>query len=84
MTVSITDLLRIAITIQPRYVEHLLDSLAKIPHPINADLKYEEWQTTVEFPGYRSWLPDLYAMLANEGIKSARLRYYSAVSAQGN
>jgi hypothetical protein len=79
MTASIADLLRIAITIPPRDVEHLLDSLAQLPHPINADLKYEEWRTTVEFPGYRSWLPEVRAMLAGEGFRNARLHYKSAL-----
>jgi hypothetical protein len=79
MTESIADLLLVSIAIPPRDVEHLLDALAKLPYPINAGLKYEEWQTTVEFPAYRSWLPDIRAMLENRGFNAARLKYSPAV-----
>jgi hypothetical protein len=76
---QIGDLLRIAITIPPRDVERLLDSLANLQFPINPDLKYEEWQTTVEFPGYREWLPDLRGMLARDRFDDARLQHSPGV-----
>jgi hypothetical protein len=79
MTESIADLLLISIAIPPRDVEHLLDALAQLPYSINADLKYEEWQTTVEFPAYRSWLPHVRAMLASRGFNAARLKYSQPV-----
>ncbi len=79
MTESIADLLLISIAIPPRDVEHLLDALAQFPHPINAGLKYEEWQTTVEFPAYRSWLPAIRAMLESRGFNAARFKYTAAV-----
>jgi hypothetical protein len=75
MTESIADLLLISIAIPPRDVEHLLDALAGLPYSINAGLKYEEWQTIVEFPGYRSWLVDVRAMLKSLGFHAARLKY---------
>lgn len=81
MTETIADLLLISISIPPRDVEHVLDALARLPHAINADLKYAEWQTTVEFPAYRSWLPELRAMLARERFENARLSYSPAVDA---
>lgn len=79
MTASIADLLLISIAVPPRDVEHVLDSLARLPYPINADLKYEEWQTKIEFPAYRSWLPELRAMLARERFEDARLAYSAAL-----
>ena len=79
MTESIADLLLISIAIPPRDVEHLLDALARLPYSINADLKYEEWQTTVEFPAYRSWLPNVRGVLASRGFNAARLKYSQPV-----
>jgi hypothetical protein len=79
VTESIADLLLISIAIPPRDVEHLLDALAWLPYSINADLKYEEWQTTVEFPGYRSWLPHVRGVLENRGFKGAQLKYSQPV-----
>ena len=71
---AIDDLLLIAISIHPREVEHLLDSLAKLPHYINPTLKYAEWQTTVEFPAYREWLRDIHEILARDGHDTAKVQ----------
>jgi hypothetical protein len=79
MTESIADLLLISIAIAPRDVEHLLEALARLPYSINAGLKYEEWETTVEFPGYRSWLPHVRGMLESRGFHAARLKYSQPV-----
>jgi hypothetical protein len=81
MTECIADLLLISVTVSPRDVENVLDSLAGLPFPINADLKYEEWKTTVEFPAYRSSLEEVKAMLAAKGFDDAQVHFRPAFSA---
>ena len=76
---SIGDLLLIAISIPPRDVEHTLDSLAKLPRHINPTLKYSEWLTTIEFPAYREWLPDIHAVLAQNGHETATVQIFPPV-----
>jgi len=71
---AIDDLLLIAISIHPREVERLLDSLAELPHYINPILKYAEGRTTVEFPAYRAWLQDVYRILARDGHDEANVQ----------
>lgn len=71
---AISDLLLIAISIPPREVERLLDSLAKLPHYINPTLKYSEWNTTVEFPAYRAWLQDIEEVLLRDAHDQATLQ----------
>ncbi|MDQ1471545.1 MAG: hypothetical protein QOJ99_3025 [Bryobacterales bacterium] len=79
----ITELLSVTISVDPLEIEHLLDALAKLPHHINPNLRYEEWATHVEFPAWRSWLDDLEGTIAREGFDSARLSYRPAVVANG-
>ncbi|MDE3195370.1 MAG: hypothetical protein KGN84_03440 [Acidobacteriota bacterium] len=76
---SIGDLLLIAVSIPPSEVERVLDSLARLPHYINPTLKYSEWQTTIEFPAYRSWLPDVHEVLARDGHEHAAVRILPAI-----
>jgi hypothetical protein len=82
--VRITDLLSVTISVDPLEIERLLDALAKLPHHINPNLRYEEWATHVEFPAWRSWLNDLQETIARDGFHSARLSYRPAVVASGD
>ena len=79
----VTDLLSVSISVNPLDIEHLLDALAKLPHHINPNLRYEEWATHVEFPAWRSWLDDLNETIAREGFQSARLSYHPAIADSG-
>jgi hypothetical protein len=80
--VRISELLSITVTVPPREIERFLDALAQLPHHINPSLTYEPCQTHIEFPAWRSWLTDVYALLSREGFESARLRYRPAVPGQ--
>lgn len=75
----ITDLLSVTVSVPPREIERFLDALAKLPYSINPTLRYEEWQTHVEFPAWRGWLEDLHRVLASGGFEAARLRYTPVV-----
>jgi hypothetical protein len=81
--VRITELLSVTISVDPLEIEHLLDALAKLPHHINPNLRYEEWATHVDFPAWRSWLDDLQETIAGERFHSAQISYRPAVVADG-
>jgi hypothetical protein len=81
--VRITDLLTVTVSIPPREIERFLDALAQLPYSINPNLRYEEWQTHIQFPAWRVWLDDLHAVLAAGNFHSARLRYTPAVDGVG-
>jgi hypothetical protein len=78
---QITELSSVTISIAPRDIERLLDALAQLPHPINPDLRYEEWLTHVDFPAWNSWVDDLRQLLEKEGFHGARLRCRPAIDA---
>ena len=71
----ITDLVSVTLSIPPREIERLLDALSSLPYSINPSLRYEEWQTHIEFPAWRAWLDDLHGLIAQGGFDTARLRY---------
>ena len=81
------ELLAVRISIEPRWLEKLLDALAHLEFPISpqiyhqAALRYiyadghERWEptTTVEFPAYARWLPSLQGTLEQAALPGARL-----------
>ena len=76
------ELLAVRISVEPRLLEQLLDTLAQLEFPISpqiyhhAALRYEyddghercEPATTVEFPAYAGWLPTVQEVLAQAGL----------------
>lgn len=81
------ELLAVRISVEPRWLEKLLDTLAHLDFPISpqiyhqAALRYlyadggERWEptTTVEFPAYARWLPALRGTLDSAALPGVRL-----------
>ncbi|MBM3746117.1 MAG: hypothetical protein FJW34_09985 [Acidobacteria bacterium] len=79
------ELLAVRISVEPRLLEQLLDTLAQLEFPISpqiyhhAALHYEyadggerrEPTTTVEFPAYADWLPVVRQVLEQAGLPTA-------------
>ena len=79
------ELLAVRISVEPRLLEKLLDTLAQLEFPISpqiyhhAALRYvyadgrDRWEptTTVEFPAYAAWLPGLKQALKEGGFQAA-------------
>ncbi len=75
-------LLSISVSVEPRYLEELLDALAQLSFPINPQIYHDaatiycytdghqetEPATIVEFPAYESWLPEIRRVLAAYGF----------------
>jgi hypothetical protein len=74
------ELVSVSISVDPRYLEPLLEALASVDFPINpqiyhADVDAPASRTVVEFPAYANRLPQVQA--AVEGVSGA------AVSVKG-
>ena len=54
------ELVSVAISVDPRELEHLLEALAGIDFPINPQI-YHSDPTVVEFPAYAKGLPQVEA-----------------------
>jgi len=79
------ELLAVRISVEPRLLEKLLDTLARLEFPISpqiyhhAALRYvyadgrDRWEptTTVELPAYAGWLPALRQALEQGGFQAA-------------
>jgi len=78
------ELVSISVTVEPRDLEDLLESLATLDFPINPLIYHgavvvyvgrdgaerSEPSTMVEFPAYAGWLPKIRAALATCGFSS--------------
>ncbi len=75
-------LLSISVSVEPRYLEEVLDALAQLSFPINPQIYHDaatiycytdgrresEPTTIVEFPAYESWLPEIRHALTAYGF----------------
>ena len=76
------ELVSISIAVEPRLLEQLLESLAELPFPVNAQIYHDalvarvypdgrretEPATIVEFPAYAARLADIRGALATKGF----------------
>jgi hypothetical protein len=67
------DLVSVSISVEPRRLEALLESLAEAHFPINPQI-YHEAITIVEFPAYDGQLDDVRALLSAHGFDPGGLR----------
>lgn len=61
------ELILIRLTVEPRLLEDLLETLAELPFHINPQINHQVAHgqgTTVEFPAYESWTPQIDRALA--------------------
>ena len=66
-------LVSIRVTVEPRLLEDLLESLAAVSFPINPQI-YHGRPTVVEFPAYEPRLDELRGVLRRAGFEGAVLR----------
>jgi hypothetical protein len=67
------ELVSVRITVEPRFLEDLLETLAEIDFPINPQI-YHSRPTVVEFPAYRSRLNALQSNLQRAGFPAGTIR----------
>jgi len=73
-------LVSIRISVEPRLLEDLLESLAAVNFPINPQI-YHGRPTVVEFPAYESRLNELRQLLHQSGFDSAALEIHPMLDA---
>ena len=61
------ELVLVRVSIDPRQLEELLDSLAHLDFPVNPQI-YHTKPTLVEFPAYAPWLDSVYMRLTRDGF----------------
>lgn len=83
------ELVSVTISIEPRFLESLLEVLARLDFPINPQIYHQaatvyvypdgrevsEPATMVEFPAYAGRLPEIRQALARNGFDSGSLHY---------
>lgn len=62
------ELFQVRVSIDPRLLEELLDSLAHLDFPVNPQI-YHTKPTVVEFPAYAPWLDGVYMRLTIDGFE---------------
>jgi hypothetical protein len=67
------ELVSIRISVEPRLLEELLESLAAVSFPINPQI-YHGRPTVVEFPAYELRLDELRGVLHQSGFDNAAVR----------
>ena len=69
------ELVAVRITVDPRLLEELLDTLGQLPFPVNPEIRHhtgDHPDATVEFPAYENRLDEVRARLAGSGIPQHR------------
>src|SRR5271170_5374069 len=61
-------LVSVSVSVEPRRLEQLLDTLAQLEFPINPAIYHDRPATAVEFPAYESRLHGIRAMLESHGF----------------
>jgi hypothetical protein len=69
------ELITLRISVEPRLLEPLLETLAELDFPINPQLYHHPTDVVVEFPAYSSKLAQVRGALKSAGINANRLRF---------
>jgi len=72
LSTSEGDLVSVRISVDPRYLEDLLECLAEADFPINPQI-YHGRPTVVEFPAYEAQLASLRKMVVAAGFAAGTL-----------
>ena len=67
------ELVSVRVSVEPRLLEDLLESLAAVSFPINPQI-YHGRPTVVEFPAYELRLEELRLLLRQSGFENASIQ----------
>jgi len=67
------DLVSLRISVEPRLLEDLLETLARLDFPVNPQLYHGLGEVTVEFPAYSDRVAEVRAGLLDNGFNAAAL-----------
>ena len=64
------ELLSLAISVEPRLLEDLLETLAGLTFPVNPQLYHQQTKVIVEFPAYSGRVGEVRHTLHDHGLSS--------------
>ena len=74
------ELITLQVSVEPRLLEPLLETLAELDFPINPQLYHHPTEVVVEFPAYSARLGDVRGALKSAGINPSRLKFQRALT----
>ena len=74
------ELVSVRVSVEPRLLEDLLESLAAVSFPINPQI-YHGRPTIVEFPAYQLRLEELRQLLHQSGFDSGTIQIHAMIDA---
>jgi hypothetical protein len=74
------QLISLSISVDPKLLEELLDTLAGLDFPVNPELYHRPAQVTVAFPAYSARLDEVRTALLSHGFDPAQLETSGALS----
>lgn len=77
------ELLCATLRVHPRDLEDLLETLARIPFPVNPEIRHGAPDTTVAFPLFSGRLPEVEAVLREGGFGGNALELRAILSPAG-
>ena len=78
------ELLSVRVSVEPRFLEDLLEALAALDFPVNPQLYHQTGLTTVEFPAYSAQLEKIRGVLARHGFDSRSITHAGVLSRSQN
>jgi hypothetical protein len=67
------ELVTLAVSVEPRLLEDLLEALARLDFPVNPQLYHRAAHVTVEFPAYSARVDEVRDALRQHGFSPAGL-----------
>jgi hypothetical protein len=67
------ELLSLAISVEPRLLEDLLETLSGLTFPVNPQLYHQQSKVIVEFPAYSARIEEVRHSLQARGLSSTHL-----------
>ncbi len=64
------ELVWLRISVEPRFLEDLLEALTEIDFPVNPQLYHRAAQVTVEFPAYSTRVAEVRSALVGRGFSA--------------
>lgn len=77
------ELYLLRISVEPRLLEDLLETLAALDFPVNPELLHQPNEVTVEFPAYARRIDEVRAALDRNGFDASGLKRFRILGRTG-
>jgi len=76
------ELVSLSLSVEPRLLEDLLETLAELDFPVNPQLYHRPASVTVEFPAYETRLEEVREALRRNGFSAANIEVLRGLPAR--